>query len=166
MKGWKTLATAGAITIALGAVMVLPSDDIWLWNRTESAPKGLYRLSDEPLTLNGWAVVSADAPGAEWISERGYLSPDWPIIKRVRGLTGDEICRKNLAISIDGEPVASALEVDSSGLELPVWQGCFTVKADEVFLLNDHKWSLDGRYFGVTSLEDIRGTAVLVWRTD
>jgi len=166
MRSWKTLLVVGAITTALGAVMVLPSHDVWLWNRTESAPKGLYRLSDGALTLNAWAVVSADAPSAEWIQTRGYLPPDWPIIKRVRGLFGDKICRENHSIAINGELVATALKADSTGQNLPAWQGCFTVKADEVFLLNDHPRSLDGRYFGVTKTEDVRGSAVLIWRVD
>ncbi|MEM6585576.1 MAG: S26 family signal peptidase [Pseudomonadota bacterium] len=166
MRGWKTALTVGFITTALGAVMVFPSHDLFVWNRTESAPKGLYRLSDGPLTLHGWAVVSADAPSALWISSRGYLATDWPIIKRVRGLPGDEICRETLTISINGKAVARALESDSRGQELPVWQGCFTINADEVFLLNDHERSLDGRYFGVTARKDIRGSAVLVWRTN
>lgn len=166
MRSWKTSLTTGLITAALGAITVFPPQDYWLWNRTESAPKGLYRLSDGPLTLNGWAVVSADAPSAEWIANRGYLAPDWPIIKRVRGLHGDEICRENGVVSINGEAVASALERDTAGAELPVWEGCLTVKADEVFLLNDHERSLDGRYFGATSQDDLRGSAVLVWRMD
>lgn len=166
MRGRKTLLVVCAITTALGAVMVFPSHDLFVWNRTESAPKGLYRLSDGPLILGGWAVVAAEAPSAVWISDRGYLAPDWPIIKRVRGLPGDEICRDGRAISINGEAEAAALETDSAGSELPVWQGCFTVKADEVFLLNDHQRSLDGRYFGATNVQDLRGLAVLVWRTD
>lgn len=166
MRGWKTVLATGLITAALGAVMGFPPQDYWLWNRTESAPKGVYRLSDGPLTLGGWAVVSADAPSAEWIANRGYLARDWPIIKRVRGLRGDEICRENGGVSINGEAIATALEADSTGAELPVWEGCITVKADEVFLLNDHERSLDGRYFGTTSLVDLRGSAVLVWRMD
>lgn len=166
MRGWKTALSVGLITTALGAVMVFPSHDIFVWNRTESAPKGLYRQSDGPLTLGGWAVVSADAPSAFWISNSGYLAADWPIIKRVRGLPGDEVCRESLTILINGEAVARALETDSRGQELPVWRGCFTINADQVFLLNDHERSLDGRYFGVTNVSDIRGSAVLVWGTD
>ena len=166
MRGWKTLAIASAVTAALGAVMIFPSHDVWLWSRTDSAPKGLYRLSDGPLTLEGWTVVSGDAPSSKWIAARGYLAPDWPVIKRVRGLPGDEICRENTAVSINGIAAATALEADSTDQNLPDWQGCITVKADEVFLLNDHERSLDGRYFGATRMENIRGSAVLVWRTD
>lgn len=73
------------IVSAIVAVMVFPPSTYLLWNRTESAPKGLYWRSDSPLTVNRWAVVSGNAPAAMWISNHDYLSPDWPIIKRVRG---------------------------------------------------------------------------------
>lgn len=33
----------------------------------------------------------------------------------------------------------------------------------EIFLLNDHPYSLDGRYFGATDIDDILGVAVPIW---
>ncbi|MEM9573247.1 MAG: S26 family signal peptidase [Pseudomonadota bacterium] len=160
-----------AIILGLAAVSsglmalpsVLSSHEVLLWNRTVSAPKGLYWRSDGPLTLNGWAVVSGKAPAAIWIADHGFLAPGWPVIKRVRGLPGDEICRVNETVSINGETVATALETDSSGLELPSWSGCFTLGEGEVFFLNDHRRSLDGRYFGATKIEDVRGSARLLF---
>jgi len=154
-----------AIT-ALAAVSIFSTQQFLLWNRTDSAPKGLYWRNNGPLTLRGWAVVSADAPAAEWISDRGYLAPDWPIIKRVRGMVGDEICRDGEVISINKTPVAQALKADSLGQKLPVWGGCLTLKDGEIFLLNDHPRSLDGRYFGPTSISELEGSARLIWRQD
>ena len=151
---------------ALAAVSILPRQHFLLWNQTESAPKGLYWRNNSPLDLEGWAVVSAKAPAAKWISSRGYLAPDWPIIKRVRGTSGDEICRKGLEVSINETVVASALETDSIGQKLPDWQGCLTLKDDEIFLLNDHPRSLDGRYFGPTPLDNLDGSARLVWQSE
>jgi conjugative transfer signal peptidase TraF len=154
----------GAVSIGLIALSsVLSSHEVLIWNRTESAPKGLYWRSDSPLTLNGWAVVSGKAPSSMWISERGYLAPGWPIIKRVRAQAGDKVCRENQIITINNERVADALEADSSGVALPVWGGCLTLKAEEVFLLNDHPRSLDGRYFGPTNVKDVRGSASLLF---
>ena len=153
-----------AVSIGLMAFSsVLSSHEVLLWNRTASAPEGHYWRSDGPLTLNMWAVVSANSEAANWAAERGYIGADWPIIKRVRAMEGDEVCRKDYAISINGEPVAIAREHDRSSRELPVWQGCFRLKSHEVFLLNDHPNSLDGRYFGATDMDDVRGTAALLW---
>ena len=153
-----------AVSIGLMAFSsVLSSHEVLLWNRTASAPEGHYWRSDGPLTLNGWAVGSGKAPAAIWIADHGFLAPGWPVIKRVRGLPGDEICRENETVSINGETVATVLETDSSGLELPSWSGCFTLFEGEVFLLNDHPRSLDGRYFGATQIEDVRGSARLLF---
>ena len=162
MKGKLTLAVSAISVGVIGVSSMLSSHEFLIWNRTESAPKGLYWRSDSPLSLNGWAVVSGKAPASIWISERGFLAPGWPIIKRVRGLPGDEICRENLAITINNVRAADALETDSSGNALPVWSGCALLKEDEVFLLNDHQRSLDGRYFGTTNVNDVRGSARLL----
>ena len=151
---------------ALVAVIIFPTQHFLLWNQTESAPKGLYWRNNSPLELEGWAVVSAKAAAAKWISGRGYLAPDWPIIKRVRGTSGDEICREGLEISINETVVARALETDSIGQKLPDWQGCLTLKDDQIFLLNDHPRSLDGRYFGPTQQVDLDGSAHLLWRSE
>lgn len=153
----------GVVSISLIALSTfLSSHEVLIWNRTESAPKGLYWQSDSPLTLNGWAVVSGKAPASIWISERGFLASGWPIIKRVRALPGDKICRENGLVKINNETVATALEADSDGRALPVWHGCVRLKADEVFLLNAHPRSLDGRYFGPTKIENVRGSARLL----
>lgn len=84
------------------------------------------------------------------------------MIKQVAGVVGDEICRKGTLISINGRPAASALAQDSLDRSLPVWQGCHTLKDSEVFLLNPHPRSLDGRYFGMTETSDLDGVATLL----
>ena len=160
-KFWVIIAGGVSVTLLSASVFSLPEKLIW--NRTNSAPIGLYWLSDGPLTLNRWAVVSADSADALWAQQRGYIGQDWPLIKRVRGLPGDRICRENDSILINDMIVAEALRADSFGRELPVWAGCFMLREDEVFLLNEHPNSLDGRYFGVTRLSDIAGSAILLW---
>lgn len=157
-----TVAAASAAAIAVAAVAI-PTEGFFLWNRTESAPKGLYLRGGGALRKGDWAIVSARAPAAIWIAEHEFLAPGWPIIKRVAGVPGDEICRKSERIFINSALVAVALETDSAGRELPRWSGCTTLGDGEFFLLNDHARSLDGRYFGATKAEDIDGKAHLLW---
>jgi len=161
-----TLVVASLAASLIGLSSLLGSADILIWNRTASAPIGLYWKNDGPLTLNGWAVVSPKSPAAIWASEHGFAGTDWPLIKRVRGLARDTVCRDGSRILINGAEAAQALERDEAGRNLPRWQGCWTLGAHEVFLLNDHPRSLDGRYFGVTNLNDIGGSATLLfeWR--
>ena len=150
----------------LGAALILagllPLKERLIWNRTASAPLGLYWLSDRLPAPGEWAVVSARAPEAQWASERGYTGPDWPQIKQVAATSGAEICRQNLTVSVAGEVMAEALENGARGEFLPVWHGCRRLKAGEIFLINPHPRSLDGRYFGATKMDDLAGTALPV----
>ena len=154
------------IASAIVAVMAFPPSSFLVWNRTESAPKGLYWRSDGPLTKNGWAIVSGKAPAARWIADHGYLQREWSIIKRVRGMEGDEICRHGGDVFVNETRVAMALETDSAGQVLPVWSGCFVLTEREVFLINEHPHSLDGRYFGQTEMHDVTGAARLVFKVE
>ena len=163
-KTW--LALAGGAALALTAVAAFPPADYLIWNRTASAPQGLYLKSEMTHDIGAFAVVSADADSTKWIADRGYLAPRWPIIKRVRGVLGDEICREGAAVLINGKRVATALKSDTAGRALPVWSGCFTLAKDEIFLLNEHPRSLDGRYFGATKRDDVTGGTRLLFRTD
>lgn len=157
-----TVAAASAAAIAVAAVAI-PAEGFFLWNRTESASKGLYWRSDGALEIGDWAIVSARAPSAIWIAEHGFLAPGWPIIKRVAGVPGDEICRADERVFVNRALVAEALKTDSVGRKLPRWSGCTTLGENEFFLLNDHPRSLDGRYFGATKAKDIDGKARLLW---
>ena len=138
-----------------------------IWNRTASAPTGLYWLSDEPFTHGRWVVVSSQSDSAQWAETRGYIGKDWPLLKQIAGMPGDEICRTGIEIRINSEPVAIAKVVDSSGRMLPVWEGCSVLQSNEVFLLTAHTASLDGRYFGPIKQTDLDGTAIpLIITTD
>ena len=159
-------AVAGAIIAALAVVSFTPPEAKLLWNRTESAPKGLYFITCDNPVIGDWAVLSGDAASAQWIAENGYLETDWPIIKHIAASDGDEVCRIGPDIFINETLAAIALETDSTGGKLPRWEGCITLQADQVFLLNTHPRSLDGRYFGAEKRDDLLGRARLIFRTD
>ena len=147
----------------IGSASVIADQKRLIWNRTQSAPIGLYWRSDGPLTLNGWAVVSARSEAARWTSAHGFTGADWPLVKRIAGLPGDEICRENETILINQSVAAEALLEASGSLSLPRWQGCHVLQDGEVFLLNEHPRSLDGRYFGIMQDSDLEGVAILLW---
>lgn len=131
-----------------------------VWNASASAPIGLYRIDGGSLPQIGHLVlVKPDPALATFITERRYLPPKIPLIKRVAALPGAKICRQNQAVLIEELHVADALLVDSLGRAMPVWSGCFTLNSDEVFLLNRHEQSLDGRYFGATKMNNVTGVA-------
>lgn len=158
MKRRALLLTGVGIGLALFGLVASPSDRL-IWNRTGSAPQGLYWLSDEPFTRGRWVVVSSQSAEAQWAEEKGFIGRDWPLLKQIAGVPGDEICRFGEDILIDGERVAEARDVDSQGRMLPAWEGCLVLAEDQFFLLNKHADSLDGRYFGAMDRGDLVGVA-------
>lgn len=68
-------------------------------------------------------------------------------MKRIAALPGQTVCRIGRNVSVDTIAMGEALARDRRGRELPVWQGCRTLGAGEIFLMNwDVQDSLDGRY--------------------
>ena len=154
----------GAVAVAaLGVASAAEFAPRLVWNASASAPIGLYSVSQERLERGDYVIVSPSSRIQALIDERGYLPPATPLLKRVAARSGARICRNDDKISIDGAVVAHALLRDSEGRTLPVWSGCKTLEADEIFLLNDHAQSLDGRYFGATKTAFVIGVAHPVW---
>jgi len=155
-----------ASTISIGLLLIamaITFSPKLVWNASESAPLGLYLIKSRKPDLGEYVFIRPSEQVAAFIEDRGYLPPDTPLIKRIAALPGDEICRDGKAIFINKIHVAVAQKTDSLGREMPHWSGCFTLKSDEVFLLNGHEKSLDGRYFGASKLGDVIGVAVPLW---
>lgn len=157
------ILSAMGITAA-GLAAFHPLDPVIIWNRTESAPQGLYWLSDDPFTKGRWVVVSARSDIAQWAQNRGYVGDNWPLIKQISGVEGDEICRRQRSVFVNGAHVGTAKLREAQGRLLPAWKGCRALGRGEVFLLNAHPDSLDGRYFGATRLTDLQASATLIWK--
>ena len=159
MKTLSFWLTLSGISLLVFGWVFDPLDRL-IWNRTASTPTGLYWLSDELFNHGRWVVVSSQSDIAGWAETRGYVGNDWPLLKQIAGMPGDEICRTGDEIRINSEPVAIAKTVDSSDRMLPVWEGCSVLQSDEVFLLTAHPASLDGRYFGPIKQSDLDGIAI------
>ena len=109
-------------------------------------------------------MLSPESEPVRWIAGHEFIGRGWPVIKQVWAVEGDEICRDNLIIRVNGAVVAEAKKQTTSGLNLPVWKGCRRLGGDEILLLGIHARSLDGRYFGPVHRRDVDGVAVLIWR--
>jgi conjugative transfer signal peptidase TraF len=157
-----TMIGAAAAVIATMGPKPAPS---LVWNASESVPVGLYRVRPAgKLTVTDLVVALPPEPLATFLAEAGYLPRGVPLIKRVLALPEQTVCRKGLAIMVDGIEMGMARERDSRGRRLPAWQDCRIVSKDEVFLMNwDEPASLDGRYFGPIPLHAIVGRAKPVW---
>ena len=136
-----------------------------IWNASESVPIGLYRiLPAGELRVADLVLVFPPEPLAEFLAKRSYLPRGVPLMKRIVALTGQTVCRSELAIRVDGTPLGAARERDSRDHPLPAWYGCEAIGEGQVFLMNaDEPDSLDGRYFGPISVTAIVGHAVPLW---
>jgi len=131
-----------------------------LWNASQSAPVGLYRIDAGAAPAVGdWVAIAPPADLADYMARRNYLPRGVPLLKRVAALPGARICRSGVFVTVDGQAVARALARDRASRRLPVWIGCRIVRPREVFLINAAPDSLDGRYFGPLPTTGLIGTA-------
>ena len=102
-----------------------------------------------------------------WLAERRYLGKGVPLLKHVAAKAGQRICRIGAVVSVDSKPVAVARARDRLGRPLPAWQGCRTLAAGEMLLLNPAvPASLDGRYFGPLPASTVLGRATPILTRD
>lgn len=162
-RAWSLIGAAAIGAIVVPAFVDFPTAIIW--NTSPSAPVGFYQVRPvDRLGVPDLVVVDPPQRLERFVTERGYLPRDIPLLKRVVGLLGQTVCRIGRTITVDGVEMADALERDSIGRPMPIWQGCRRIATDEVFLMNrDVETSLDGRYFGPIPSSSIIGSAVPVW---
>lgn len=160
---WFWLTGIGLPIFLLGVASLVTLPKKLVYNPSDSAPVGWYWMGQKPVQRGDFAVVRVPKECRGLVEERGYLPPDVPFLKRVIALEGDEICRLGRAITVNGTVVATALARDRLGRYMPQWQGCRTLDTEEIFLLQDHPHSFDGRYFGPVDRHLIIGQARLLW---
>ena len=135
-----------------------------LWNASASVPIGLYAVTHVlPLHVGELVIVTPPGPLAQLFAARHYLPLGVPLVKHVLALSGQTVCRNKRVITVDGITVGEALDRDRFGRSLPDWQGCRTLGANEIFVMNTPPDSLDGRYFGPLPLTAIVGRADPIW---
>ena len=159
---------ARLITVQVCAVMALArgahARPLLLWNATASAPIGLYLVRPDPSpTVDDLLVIRPEPALSEWMVARRYIGLGVPLVKRVAAANGAEVCRTGARVTIDQRLSAVALDRDRLGRPLPNWRGCYRLKVGQIFLLNAAPTSLDGRYFGPTSVTAVIGRARPVW---
>ena len=160
-KSWVFVTAIGVAFVAISATQIVPKR--FVWNASPSVPTGLYWITNGTPKRGDIVLVELSEPYRTVADQRGYLPKNLPALKRVRALSGDEVCRIGRKIWINGATVSVAQLHDFHGLKLPEWSGCHTLKPGEIFLLTDHPKSFDGRYFGPVDRSAIIGIAHPLW---
>ncbi|TIV22289.1 MAG: S26 family signal peptidase, partial [Mesorhizobium sp.] len=113
------------LTMGMATAAFVDSPTKLIWNASASTPIGLYSIAPaDRFEVTDLVAVRAPEPLAAFMVERGYIGRGVPMMKRVAGVAGQEVCRRDHAITVDGVPMGDALERDHLGRSLPVWKGC------------------------------------------
>lgn len=149
---------------ALAVTLAAPPAPQFVWNLSDSAPRGLYRVGAGKVGIGDMVIARVPARWRGLSAVRRYLPANVPLVKRVAAGPGDMVCASGGWILINGRRVAERRAADGAGRRMPWWSGCVTLGGDALFLLMDRPESFDGRYFGPTRRGDIVGGARLLWR--
>jgi conjugative transfer signal peptidase TraF len=144
---------------SFGLLSLLPRAPTLVWNFTQSVPVGLYGVSHtEPAKGDLIALAPAGAARA-MLDASGALPAGKLLLKQLRAVRGDVVCRVGASITINGAEAATARLRSRDGRALPTWSGCRALGAGEILVLAPHPLSFDGRYFGPIDDAQIIGVA-------
>ena len=156
-------ATFGLIITAAIVIyarqIIVPPEPRLLYNPSQSAAVGWYRVQPN-LPIERGSQVAAYAPerARRLADERGYLPYDYPLIKTVWAVEGEEVCYHNQSVSVPKRPDIPLLGQDALGRVMPQMAGCMVLKSGEYLLISpDVQNGFDSRYFGPVGKADIIG---------
>lgn len=159
----RTTKVAGLCALMIAVSAAVHPKPRLIWNPTASVPVGLYWRSDAAVTRGDLVLAVPPSQVEVLAATRHYLPAGVPVIKRIAGEDGDEICVREHTIFINKEAVAVQLEKDSKGRPMPLWTGCRRLTGEVFLLLADVPASFDSRYFGPVVRSAVLGKAIPLW---
>lgn len=141
----------------------------WVYNPSDSVPRGWYRIESAGTVadaLHVGDIVLARLPTemAALAAQRGYLPEHIPLLKRIGAMAPQRVCVAQRTVYVDDVPVALTREADGLGRGLPLWSHCRALRAGELFLLSaTNPASFDSRYFGPIDAGAVLGRAQPMW---
>jgi conjugative transfer signal peptidase TraF len=132
-------------------------------NFTTSMPRGLYWLGPtRPLTRGTIVSLPVPVDVRALVAERHYLPSNFHLLKRVVALPGDRVCIEGHRYVVGDQLLSPIAERDQGGRPLTPYLFCSTVPPGTAFVAASGASSLDSRYFGPVSLNDLT-PAVPLW---
>ena len=117
-------------------------------------------LPGEYLLFDRWAYRRHAPKRGDVVLARGLLEGNKALIKRVVGVSGDEVKLIQGAVMVNGDKLVLPIPADEVELEE---DGQWTIKDNEAFLLGDAlEMSTDSRSFGPVPSKMIKARAWLV----
>lgn len=144
--------------IMIGLILRLSVGTLFFWNKTDSAPHGLYvRLLQAPLEKSDYVIVRLPVDVPTLGVQEGFL-----LLKAVAGLSGDSYTVEKDALIFHGRryPIYRTDDLP----QLPT--GTYQVPEAAYLLLNAPDSSFDSRYLGPMAADRIVCRVGLLLRTD
>ncbi|SEJ49610.1 MULTISPECIES: S26 family signal peptidase [unclassified Variovorax] len=141
----------------------------WVYNPSDSVPRGWYRIepfepSRDALNVGDIVLARLPAEAAALAAQRGYLPERIPLLKRIGAMAPQRVCMVRRTVYVDDVPVALWRSADGQGRGLPLWSHCRALRAGELFLLSaTNPASFDSRYFGPVDAVAVLGRAQPMW---
>ena len=158
----RTLGVA-AVLVAGGIIGCAQLAARFTLNVTTSMPRGLYRLApSRPIERGTVVFLPVPAAVSSLVAERHYLPSNFGLLKRVVAMAGDRVCTEEHRYVVGDRLISPIADHDHAGRPLAPFPFCSTVPPGDAFLAAAGDASLDSRYFGPVSLDDLT-PAVPLW---
>ncbi|TVR95133.1 MAG: S26 family signal peptidase [Rhodospirillales bacterium] len=161
------LALTGVIGLAaLLAFAVGHADSkLVIINSSPSMAPGLYRRAGSPPAPGAIIAFTVPPVAIAHARQHGMSVGLSQFLKPVAAGAGDRVCVSRAeGLRINGVRVAPVAARDHDGHDLPIWNHCRVLEADEYFLYAPRVAnSFDSRYYGPVPQDAIKGVYVPLW---
>jgi type IV secretory pathway protease TraF len=103
-----------SVVVTAGLMSVNSSLPRFIYNASQSAPIGWYRVEFRPPSRGDFVVIRPSETLQILLVAHAVLPPGIPLLKRVVAAVGDRVCRFGTVVSVNGEAIAEALERDQN----------------------------------------------------
>jgi conjugative transfer signal peptidase TraF len=149
-------------SLALGG-RLFPS--VWfVYNYTDSLPKGFYRIERKTLYHRGDLLVfKVPEEVRRMVKDRHWLRDNGFLVKPLIGLRGDFVCTRFGRFKVAGHDFGGIEKSDKEGRNLPEYDACGVIQSGFLVGIEGMANSFDSRYYGPIQECSVLGIAVPLW---
>jgi len=138
---------------------------VWfVYNYTDSLPKGFYRIEKKPLYHRGDLLVfKVPEEVRQIVKDRHWLRDNGFLVKPLIGLRGDFVCTRFGRFKVAGHDFGGIEKSDKEGRKLPEYDAYGVVQSGFLVGIEGMANSFDSRYYGPIQESAVLGIAVPLW---
>jgi len=133
-----------------------------IYSATNSMPKGFYLvIPSKNIKYNDIVEFTPPQHIIDFVKDLHWLPQSNTLIKHVFAAYGDHVCARDNAIWVNHKLIGKIYVEYETKKPLPQIKICSKLKINEYLLLSTkQERSFDGRYFGITTIDSIKGKAI------